>query len=155
MVFGEKGGKKAITLTRLSQAAPTPDKEPTKKEMVLWAFEELGEGTAESIQAHTGIELKTVRNAISSLKRDGQLRDSERKDVNGSKILFPRSRTTKGTGTGTTASEITFPSVPDGDEDSQGYPRPVSFDAEPGEVVRVEELQRRRDAQDEQDENRP
>jgi len=149
VVFGEKGGKKSITVTRLSQAAPTPDKEPTKKEMVLWAFEELGEGTAENIHAHTGIPLKTVRNAISSLKQDGELKESGLKDANGSKMLFPRSRATKGMGTGMTATEITFPSVPDGDKDSQGARRPLSYDAKEGEPTTLSELKQRRQMQEE------
>lgn len=76
---------------------------------------------------------------------DGELKETGQKDVNGSKMLFPRSRTTKGMGTGMAASEITFPSVPGGDKDNQGDRRPLSFDAKPGESTNLTELERRRD----------
>ncbi len=89
-----------IAVELLEAAMPNPDREPSKKESVSRAVEELGRATAETVQNKTGISLKTVRNCISDLLKEGALQDTGEKR-NRSRIVVPRSRTTEGTGAGT------------------------------------------------------
>jgi hypothetical protein len=116
-----------ITSERLQEAVPSPDREPSKKEQVLEAIEELGRATAEMVTQKTGITLQTVRNSISELLVEGALKDTGDKQ-NRSRIVVTHSHTTKGTGTGTTQET------------------PVSFDLDPGESATVEDLRSRRKA---------
>jgi hypothetical protein len=95
-----------IGVERLSQAQPNPDREPSKKELVFKAVEELERATAETVQRKTGINLQTVRNAISELVSEGTLRDTGEKQGR-SRIVVTHSQPTKGTGTGTTAQADT------------------------------------------------
>jgi hypothetical protein len=81
-----------------------PDREPSKKEQVYAAVDELGKATAEAVHKATGINLQTVRNAISELVNEGQLVDTGEKDGR-SRIVIPHSRTTQGMGTGTNFSQ--------------------------------------------------
>jgi hypothetical protein len=118
-----------VTIERLSQALPNPDRQPTIKERVLKAVEELGRATAETVANKTGIEKKTVQNAFTDLLKEDALKDTGEKQ-NKNRIVIPHSRTTKGTGTGITA---------------QGVANPVSFDLKSGESATVAELRARRD----------
>jgi hypothetical protein len=102
VLFG--GGR--VTVERLDAPMPNPDRQPSKKELVQEAVEELGHATAETVQNKTGINLQTVRNAISELISEGALRDTGDKQGR-SRIVVTHSRTTKGTGTGTTAQADT------------------------------------------------
>ncbi len=96
LVFGE--GR--TTVERLEAPMPNPDREPSKKDQVLAAVEELGRATAETVSRATGIDLKTVQNAVTELLRVGALRDTGEKEGR-YRVVIPHSRTTKGTGTGT------------------------------------------------------
>jgi hypothetical protein len=116
LVFG--AGK--IEVSRLADAVPNPDKQPSKKERVCEAVEELGRATAEEVHQATGINLQTVRNAISELIAEGALADTGDK-AGRSRIVVTHSHTTKGTGT--TAE-------------------PLSSDLEPGESATLEQLRR-------------
>jgi len=69
-----------ITVRQLDEALPNPDREPTSEERVLAAFKELGEATSERIEQHTGLPTKTVRNAITDLKKSGTLKPTGEKD---------------------------------------------------------------------------
>lgn len=91
------GGK--VSVDRLAAPMPNPDREPSKKEQVFAAVEDLGRATAETIQNKTGINLQTVRNAISELMGEGDLVDTGEKQGR-SRIVVTHSHTTKGTGTG-------------------------------------------------------
>jgi AAA domain len=97
LVFG--AGR--IEVARLSEAIPNPDREPSKKEQVYAAVEKLKRATAETVQAETGINLQTVRNAISELISEGELEDAGEKQGR-SRIVVTHSHTTQGTGTVTT-----------------------------------------------------
>ena len=99
-------GGERVTVDRLEAPMPNPDREPSKKELVQKAVEEMGRATAETVQRKTGLNLKTVQNAISELIREGALKDTGDKQGR-SRIVIPHSRTTKGTGTGTTAQAVT------------------------------------------------
>jgi hypothetical protein len=85
---------------------PNPDREPSKKELVQEAVEDMGRATAETVQRKTGLNLQTVRNAISESIREGALQDTGDKQGR-SRIVVTHSHTTKGTGTGTTAQADT------------------------------------------------
>ena len=98
--------KERTTVERLEAPMPNPDREPSKKERVFEAVEELGSTTAETVAQKTGITLQTVRNSISELLSEGALRDTGDKQ-NRSRIVVTHSHTTKGTGTGTTAQADT------------------------------------------------
>ncbi len=112
VVFGE--GK--TTVERLEAPVPNPDREPSKKERVLEAVGELERATAEMVARATGIGLQTVRNSISELLSEGALRDTGEKQGR-SRIVVTHSRTTKGTGTGTTDEEaVCSHGTPEGDE---------------------------------------
>ena len=102
VLFG--GGR--VTVARLDAPMHNPDRQPAKKELVAEAVEELGRATAETVQNKTGITLQTVRNAISELISEGTLGDTGEKQGR-SRIVVTHSRTTKGTGTGTTAQADT------------------------------------------------
>jgi len=125
LVFG--AGR--IEVTRLAEAVPNPDKGPSKKEQVCRAVEELGRATAEAVQQATGINLQTVRNAISELIAEGALVDTGEK-AGRSRIVVTHSHTTEGTGTGTTAE-------------------PLSASLDPGESATLEQLQQIRKLTDE------
>ncbi len=88
------------TVERLEAPVANPDREPSKKEQVLEAVGELERATAEMVAKFTGIGLQTVRNSISELLTEGALRDTGEKQGR-SRIVVTHSRTTKGTGTGT------------------------------------------------------
>ncbi len=89
------------TVERLEAAVPNPDREPSKKDRVLRAVEELGRATADTVSRKTGIDLKTVQNAFTELLRVGAIGDTGEKQGR-YRIVIPHSRTTKGMGTGTT-----------------------------------------------------
>jgi hypothetical protein len=93
------------TVERLDAAIPSPDREPSKKELVLEAVEEIGRATAEMVTRKTGIALQTVRNSMSELLTEGALQDTGDKQ-NRSRILVTHSHTTKGTGTGTKDEDL-------------------------------------------------
>jgi hypothetical protein len=93
-------GRERISVELLDSPVRDPDREPSKKEQVCAAVEELGRATAEEVHATTRINLKTVRNAISELVDEGELVDTKEKKGR-SRIVVPGSRTTKGMGTGT------------------------------------------------------
>jgi hypothetical protein len=133
-----------ITVERLDAAIPNPDREPSKKELVLEAVEELGRATAEKVTQKTGITLQTVRNSISELLTEGALQDTGDKQ-NRSRIVVTHSHTTKGTGTGTKAQADT--SLLD---ETVTQP-PVSFAAKPGEDITVPELRDRQEQEEEDD----
>jgi hypothetical protein len=97
-------GKEKITVERLEEAVPNPDREPSKKDLVLRAVEELGRATAETVARHTGIDLKTVQNAFTELLRVGALGDTGTKQGR-YRVVIPHSQPTKGTGTGTSEKE--------------------------------------------------
>jgi predicted HTH transcriptional regulator len=87
-----------VEIQRLSKAIPNPDKEPTKREQIREAVEELGRATAEDVATKTGIDLKTVQNAFSTLiKADELVASGEKK--NRFRIVIPHSQSTKGRGT--------------------------------------------------------
>ncbi len=93
------------TVERLEAAVPNPDREPSKKDRVLRAVEELGRATADTVSRKTGIDLKTVQNAFTELLRVGALGDTGEKQGR-YRVVIPHSRTTKGTGTGTTDEDL-------------------------------------------------
>ncbi len=99
-------GGERVTVDRLDAAMPNPDHEPSKKELVQEAVEDMGRATAETVQRKTGLNLQTVRNAISESIREGALQDTGDKQGR-SRIVVTHSHTTKGTGTGTTAQADT------------------------------------------------
>ena len=117
--------KERISVERLDTPVRDPDREPSKKELVCAAVEELGRGTAEEVHVATGINLKTVRNAISELVEEGGLADTGEKDGR-SRIVIPGSRTTKGTGTGTNESQ-----GPPTLDEGTGYQTVADFFANP------------------------
>lgn len=90
-----------ITVERQLQAVPDPGREPSKKELVLEAVQELNRATAETAARKTGIDLKTVRNAITALLGEGALIKTGEK-VNGYQVVSPQSQSTKGPGPGLT-----------------------------------------------------
>jgi hypothetical protein len=91
-------GAEKIEVARLNKAVPNPDKEPSKKEQVLSAIVEIGQATAETAARKTGLNLKTVQNAISEYLAEGMLVDTGEKEGR-SRIVIPHSHTTQGTGT--------------------------------------------------------
>jgi hypothetical protein len=99
-------GGQRVTVDRLDAPMPNPDHEPSKKELVQEAVEEMGRATAETASRKTGIDLKTVQNAITELLRVGELKDAGEKQGR-YRVVIPHSRTTKGTGTGTKAQADT------------------------------------------------
>ena len=99
-------GGERVTVDRLDAPMPNPDHEPSKKEIVQEAVEDMGRATAETVQRKTGLNLQTVRNAISESIREGALQDTGDKQGR-SRIVVTHSHTTKGTGTGTTAQADT------------------------------------------------
>ena len=127
LVFG--AGR--IDVTRLAEALPNPDKEPSKKEQVYVAFKELGWGTSETVANATGISTQTVRNAISELVREGALEDAGEKQGRYT-IFVTHNSTTKGPGPGPTAQADTS-----GHEEA-----PLSSGLSPGESATLEQLQR-------------
>jgi hypothetical protein len=93
-----------IEVKRLPMAEPNSDHQPSKKEQVFATIKEMGRATAEGVRDKTGLELKTVRNAITDLVGEGALKDTEEKEGR-SRIVVPGSRPTKGTGTGNDLEE--------------------------------------------------
>jgi hypothetical protein len=102
LTFG--GGR--VTVDRLEAPRPNPDREPSKKELVQKAVEEMGRATTETVQTKTGLNLQTVRNAVSELIREGALKDTGDKQGQ-HRIVVTHSHTTKGTGTVTKAQADT------------------------------------------------
>ncbi len=89
-------GEDRIEVERLLRAEANPEREPSKKELVLEAVEGMGRATAELVADETGINLTTVRNSISTLVSEGVLVDTgEKKDR--SRIVVTHSQSTKGT----------------------------------------------------------
>jgi RecA-family ATPase len=120
LVFG--AGR--IEVTRLAEAVPNPDREPSKKDQVLDAVEELGRATSETVANKTGINPLTVRNAISELLAEGLIVDTGDKQGR-FRVVATHSHTTKGPGPGAT------------DEDGllSGEPKVVSIESgEPYDV---------------------
>src|SRR5829696_8823253 len=97
LVFGDD----RIEVARLKKAVPNPDREPSKREQVLGAILGMGQATAETAAQKTGLNLKTVQNAISEYLAEGMLVDTGKKEGR-SRIVIPHSHTTQGTGTGAT-----------------------------------------------------
>jgi hypothetical protein len=89
----------SITVERLDAAIPSPDREPSKKELVLEAFEELGRATNATVAQETGIPLQTVRNYVPALENEGAIIDTGEKQ-NRSRIFATPNHTTKGVGVG-------------------------------------------------------
>lgn len=89
---------------RLESAVANLDREPSKKDLVLEAVEELRRATAETVSSKSGIDLKTVQNAFTELLRVGALKDTGEKQGR-YRIVIPHSQPTKGTGTGTSEQE--------------------------------------------------
>jgi hypothetical protein len=118
-------GKERVSVDRLDDPVRDPDREPSKKELVCAAVEELGRATAEEVHASTGIDLKTVRNAVSELVDEGELVDTKEKDGR-SRIVIPGSRTTKGMGTGTNVAGGSSPTL-----GGVGYQTVAEFFANP------------------------
>jgi biotin operon repressor len=73
-------GDGCITVERTKEPVADPDHEPSKKERVFAAVEELGQATSEAVAAETGIAVQTVRNSITELERDGLLVDTGEKE---------------------------------------------------------------------------
>ena len=96
--------KERITVERQLQAVPNPDREPSKKELVLEAVQELKRATAETVARKTSIDLKTVRNAITALLGEGALVKTGEK-ANGYQVVVPQSQSTKGPGPGPTEGD--------------------------------------------------
>jgi hypothetical protein len=69
-----------IEVEQRDEAIPNPDRQPTSEELVMAGFEELGKATSERIEKHTGLATKTVRNAITDLKKSGKLEPTGEKD---------------------------------------------------------------------------
>jgi hypothetical protein len=143
------------TVERLDAPMPNPDREPSKKDLVLAAVEELGRATAEMVAKSTGIALQTVRNSISELLAEGALRDTGERQ-NRSRIVVTHSHTTKGMGMGTNLDLEFNPEKERDDKGDDKFPpssassadAPVSFDLEPGQSATVAELKARREAED-------
>jgi hypothetical protein len=95
-----------VTVNRLEAPRPNPDREPSKKELVQKAVEEMGRATTETVQTKTGLNLQTVRNAVSELIREGALKDTGDKQGQ-HRIVATHSHTTKGTVTVTKAQADT------------------------------------------------
>lgn len=98
LLFG--GGR--VKVERLEEAVPNPDRGPSKKEQVFEAVEELGRATSATVANKTGINELTVRNALSTLVREGELKDTGEKQGRYS-IVATHSHTTKGPGPGAKA----------------------------------------------------
>jgi len=91
-----------VRVEKLDVAEADPDKQPTSREKILLAWEEIGEGTASTVAQITDINLKTVRNHIPELVESELLEDTGRKDKREAVYSFvPGPIPTKGTGTGT------------------------------------------------------
>ncbi|MDP9476533.1 MAG: AAA family ATPase [Actinomycetota bacterium] len=95
VAFDSDAGR--ITVERLQAAMPNPDREPSKKEQVLEAIEELGRATSETVTRKTGMPTQTVRNAISELTREGAIVDTGEKEGR-FRIFVTHNHTTKGSG---------------------------------------------------------
>ncbi len=96
VAFDTEAGR--TTVERLEEPVPNPDREPSKKELVLGAVEELGRATAETVARKTGIDLKTVQNAFTDLLRVGEIKNTGEKQGR-YRVVIPHSQSTKGTGT--------------------------------------------------------
>jgi hypothetical protein len=132
-----------ITVERLDAAMPNPDREPSKKELVLDAVEELGRATVETVAQKTGIPLQTVRNSVSALLNEGVLIDTGEKQKR-SRIFATTNHTTKGVGTVAKAQADT--SLLD-----EIVTLPVSFAAKLGEDVTIEQLRDRQEQEADDD----
>jgi RecA-family ATPase len=90
-----------IMVEKLDEAVRDPDREPSKRELILGAVVELGRATSETVQRKTGCGTQTVRNAISELLNDGELVDTGEKQGR-YRVVSPSSiltlNTTKGPG---------------------------------------------------------
>ena len=94
-------GDEKVTVEKLEEAEPDPDKQPTAREKVLEAWEEMGEGTSSAAAKIAGLEVKTVRNQVTDLVASGKLEDTGRKDGKEHIYVFrPDPDTTKGRGPG-------------------------------------------------------
>src|SRR5215212_4771382 len=100
-----------ISVERLAEPMPNPDREPSKKELVLEAIEELGRATSETVAQKTGISTQTVRNAISDLAHEGAIVDTGEKQGR-FRIFVTHSHTTKGPGPGATDEVNLFGAEP-------------------------------------------
>jgi hypothetical protein len=90
---------------------PNPDRQPSKKELVLEAIEELGRATSETVAQKTGIPTQTVRNAISDLAHEGAIVDTGEKQGR-FRIFVTHSHTAKGSGPGATDEVNLFGAEP-------------------------------------------
>ncbi|MDP8951776.1 MAG: AAA family ATPase, partial [Actinomycetota bacterium] len=97
VAFDSEAGR--ITVERLQAAMPNPDREPSKKEQVLEAIEELGRATSETVTRKTGMPAQTVRNSISELTREGAIVDTGEKQGR-FRIFVTHNQPTKGLGPG-------------------------------------------------------
>ena len=109
ITFDSEAGR--TTVERLEAPMPNPDREPSKKELVLEAIEELGRATSETVAQKTGISTQTVRNAISDLAHEGAIVDTGEKQGR-FRIFVTHSHTTRGSGPGATDEDNLFGAEP-------------------------------------------
>src|SRR5215208_5357213 len=109
IIFDSEAGR--TTVKRLDAPMPNPDREPSKKELVLEAIEELGRATSETVAQKTGIPTQTVRNAISDLAHEGAIVDTGEKQGR-FRIFVTHSHTTKGPGAGAADEDNLFGAEP-------------------------------------------
>jgi len=109
ITFDSEAGR--TTVERLEAPMPNPDRQPSKKELVLEAIEELGRATSETVARKTGIPTQTVRNAISDLAHEGAIVDTGKKQGR-YRIFVTHSHTTKGSGPGAADEDNLFGAEP-------------------------------------------
>jgi hypothetical protein len=109
IIFDSEAGR--TTVERLDAPMPNPDRQPSKKELVLEAIEELGRATSETVAQKTGIPTQTVRNAISDLAHEGAIVDTGEKQGR-FRIFVTHSHTAKGSGPGATDEVNLFGAEP-------------------------------------------
>src|SRR5215217_3682875 len=109
ITFDSEAGR--TTVERLEAPMPNPDRQPSKKELVLEAIEELGRATSETVARKTRIPTQTVRNAISDLAHEGAIVDTGEKQGR-FRIFVPHSHTTKGSGPGAADEDNLFGAEP-------------------------------------------
>src|SRR5215208_5405704 len=109
ITFDSDAGR--TTVERLEAPMPNPDREPSKRELVLEAIEELGRAASETVAQKTGISTQTVRNAISDLAHEGAIVDTGEKQGR-FRIFVTHSHTTKGSGPGAADEDNLFGAEP-------------------------------------------
>src|SRR5215204_1540202 len=109
IIFDSEAGR--TTVERLDAPMPNPDRQPSKKELVLEAIEELGRATSETVAQKTGISTQTVRNAMSDLAHEGAIVVTGEKQGR-FRIFVTHSHTTKGSGPGAADEDNLFGAEP-------------------------------------------